>query len=125
MGKKVDGLKTGQVGPQRDIAGHVRDAPVQPDSVAPRITAEQPNRAAVGAKQPEQHPDGGGLARTVRAEEAGDVAGCDSQVEAVERPGAAERLGQTPDFDSELRPGAVSSLRRSVCSCGHRTSPSL
>ena len=62
-GQKVDRLKTCEVGPQRHIAGHVGDPPVQCDRVAPGIAAEQSDGAAVGAQQAEQHPDGGGLAR--------------------------------------------------------------
>ena len=116
-GQKVDGLQTGQVCPQRHIAGHVGDPAVQCDRVAPRIAAEQPHGSAVGAEQAEQHADGGGLARAVRPEKAGDVTWRDGQVEAVERLGTAERLGQTLDFDGKLRQCGVSPLqgRRRHC----------
>ncbi len=100
--QEVDGLHAGQVGPQRHIAWHVGDPAVQRHRVAPGIATEQPHGPAVGAQQSQQHADGGGLARAVRAEEAGDITGRDGQVEAVERLGAAERLGQTPDFDGGL-----------------------
>ena len=40
-GQEVDGLQAGKVGPQRHIAGHVGDPPVQRHRVVPGITAEQ------------------------------------------------------------------------------------
>ena len=103
--QEVDGLQTGEVGPQRDIAWDVGDPPVQRHRIAPWVAAEQPDGAAVGAQQAEQHADGGGLTRAVRAEEAGDVTRRDSQIQTVECLGVAERLVQSLDFDSEL--GAV------------------
>ncbi len=68
--EQVDDLAAGQVGPQRDVAGHVREAAVQFRGVAPRVAAEQPGGAGVGAQQPEQDPDGGGLPGAVGPEEA-------------------------------------------------------
>ena len=50
--------------------GHVREPAVQRDRVAPRVAAEQPARARVGADEAEQHPDRRRLARAVRPEEA-------------------------------------------------------
>ena len=85
-------LQAGEVGPQRDIAWDVGDPAVQRHRIAPRVAAEKSDGAAVGAQQAEQHANGGGLARAVRAEEAGDVTGRDRQVQPVERLGAAERL---------------------------------
>ena len=37
-------LAAGEVGPQRDVAGHVGEPPVQGGGVAPRVAAEQPHR---------------------------------------------------------------------------------
>ena len=118
--QKVDGLKPGEVGPQRHIARHIGDSAMQTDRVAPRVAAEQAHGSAVGPEQAEQHADGGGLACAVRPEEAGDVTRRDGQVEAVESFRAAERLGQTPDFDCELRPCGVSPLQVPGCVSRHR-----
>ncbi len=78
---------------------------MQGDRIAPWVAAEQPHGAAVGAQQAEQHANGGGLARSVGAEKAGDVTRRDGQVQTVECLGVTERLCQVADFDSEL--GAV------------------
>ena len=62
-------LSAGQVGPQVHVAGHVGEPSVQ--ATASRHGSPPSSRTAgVGAQQPEQHADRGGLARAVRAEEA-------------------------------------------------------
>ena len=95
----VDRLAAGQVGPQVDLARHVRQPPVQGDRVAPRVAAEQPDVARVGAQEPEQHADGGRLARAVGAEEAVHLPRADGEVEPVERALGAERLDEPADRD--------------------------
>ena len=85
--EQVDHLAAGQVRPQRHVAGHVRQPAVQRRSRPPRVAAEQPDGAGVGAQQPEQDPERRGLAGAVRAEEAVHLAGADVQVEPVQRPG--------------------------------------
>ena len=72
---------------------------MQLDRVAPRVAAEQPDRAGVGAQQAEQDADGGGLAGAVRAEEAVHLSGGDRQVEPVEGLGGAEGLVQPLNVD--------------------------
>jgi hypothetical protein len=67
---------------------------VQLGGVAPRVAAEQLGVPGVGAQQPEQDADGGGLAGAVGPEEAVHLAGGDGQVEAVQRARRAERLVQ-------------------------------
>ena len=44
--EQVDHLAAGEVRPQRDVARHVRQPPVQRDRVAPGVAAEQPDVAA-------------------------------------------------------------------------------
>ena len=73
--EQVDDLAAGERRPQVHVAGHVREPAVQLGRVAPRVAAEQPDRAGVGAQQAEQHADRGGLAGPVRAEEAMHLAG--------------------------------------------------
>src|SRR4051794_13440657 len=51
------------------------------------------------AHEPEQRPQRGGLARAVGAEEAGDAAGLDVEVEVLDGRDAAVLLGETADFD--------------------------
>ena len=97
--EQVDDLAAAQLRPQRHLARHVREPPVQGDRVAPRVAAEQPDGAGVGAEHPEQDADRRGLARSVRAEEAVDLAGADLEIEPVERPGGAEGLDESRDLD--------------------------
>ena len=92
--EQVDRLAAGEVRPQADVTGHVREAAVQVDGVAPRIAAQHGRRSGVGAQQPEQHPDRRGLAGAVRAEEAVHLARPHRQVEPVERARRAERLDE-------------------------------
>ena len=72
--EQVDDLAAGEVGPERDVAGHVGEPAVQLVGVAPRVAAEEGGAAAVGAQQAEQDADGGGLPGAVGAEEAVDLA---------------------------------------------------
>ena len=95
----VEALAAGQAGPQRDIAGDVGQAPVQPRGLAPRVGAEQFDVTAGGPDQPEQDADGGGLARAVGAEEAMDLARTHREVEAVEGADLPEGLGEVLDAD--------------------------
>ena len=72
--------------PQADVAGHVGQAPVDGDRVAPRVAAEQGGRPAVGAQQPEQDADRRRLARAVGPEEAVHLP--------ARRPGGRGRRGR-------------------------------
>jgi hypothetical protein len=92
--EQVDDLAAGEVGPQRDVAGHVRQPPVQRGRVAPRVAAQQPRGTPVGAQQAQQDPDGGGLAGSVGAEEAVHLPGAHGEVEPVQGPGRAVCLGE-------------------------------
>ena len=97
--EQVDRLAAGQVRPQVDVAGDVGEPAVQRDRVAPRVAAEQRDRAGVGAQQPEQDADRRRLARAVGPEEAVDLALRDLEVEPVERAERAERLDEAGDLD--------------------------
>jgi hypothetical protein len=98
-GEEVDDLAARQLGPQVDVARHVRQAAVELDGVAPGIAAQQGELAGVGAEQAEQDPDRGRLAGAVRSEEAVDRARRDVEVQAVEGSGGAEPLDQPGDRD--------------------------
>jgi hypothetical protein len=98
-GEQVDGLAAGEAGPQLDVAGYVGESAVQGDGVVPRVVAEQPCGAGVGAQQAEEYADGGGLTGAVRAEEAVHLPGPDVEIEAVERAQPAEGLHETGNRD--------------------------
>jgi hypothetical protein len=70
--------------------------------------AEQFDVAAIGVQQAEQHPDRGGLARPVRAEEAVHRPVGHLQVDAVDRHLFAERAGQPAGAHREPRACGVS-----------------
>jgi hypothetical protein len=70
---------------------------VEFDRVAPRVAAEHRRPPGVGAHEPEQDPDGGGLARPVGSEEPVDLAAAHVQVQLIQGPGAAEGLDQALD----------------------------
>ena len=93
-GEEVDRLAAGHRRPQLDVAGHVGQALVQLDRVAPRVATEHPHGAPVGAQQSEEDAHGRGLAGAVWAEEAVDLAVVDLEVEAVEGVHGAEGLDQ-------------------------------
>jgi len=66
-----------------------------------RLAADQ-GLALVGRVQAEYDPHGGGLARPVRADEAGDLAGLDGERYAVQRQRRPEPLAHPVDFDRGL-----------------------
>jgi hypothetical protein len=86
-GQHVDGLAAGQVRPQRDIAGHVGDLPVQFDRIAPGVAAQQAHRACVGFHHTQQDADRGGLSGAVGAEEAVHLTLAHGQCQPVECSG--------------------------------------
>ena len=77
------------------------DADRAPDRVGlgDDVEARDPRVPLVGLAQRRQHTHGGRLAGAVGAEHAEDLAGCDLQVEPVERLGEAEALAQPLGFD--------------------------
>ena len=89
-GEEVNCLPAGEVGPQRDVPGHVGDEPMEIDGVDPRVAAKELHRAGVGAQQAQKYPNGGGLSRAVGAEEARHLAVGDRKIEPVERLGLPE-----------------------------------
>ena len=76
----------------------------RPRTASASVTTSCPKtraRPAVGAQQRRQHPYRGGLAGAVRPEQAVDGAGGHLQVDAVQRPGLPERLGQALGLDGQ------------------------
>src|SRR6266516_1257679 len=120
IGGPVGRVDPGQVGPAGQVRVEGRALDQRPDPrqdpggrTGDRV-AEQADAAPCWVDQAEQHPDGGGLARSVRPEEA--VHGCagDGEAEIVHRDLAtAETLGQPAGGDRRAgwagragRPGA-------------------
>ena len=66
--------------------------------------AEHAALALVGLDDAEQHPQRGGLARAVRAEDAVDRALGHREVDAVDRERAVEALDQPARLDGEIAP---------------------
>ena len=108
--EQVDDLAAGEVRPQGDVAGDVRDAAMDGLDVGPGVGAQQRRGPAVGLQQAQEDADRRGLAGAVGAEESVHLALLDRQVEPVERAGASERLGEFLGFDDSghaptIRPG--------------------
>src|SRR6266536_3504821 len=97
--QQADHLTAGQVGPQGHVPGDVGEPAVQLGGVAPGIPVEEAGGARVGAQQPEEYADRGGLPGAVRTQEAVHLAGADGQVETVQRAGPAEGLDQAGHRD--------------------------
>ena len=62
------------------------------------VVAEQASRPRRRVDDSQQHSDGGGLAGSVRAEDAGDAALRHGKADVIDRPLAVEILGQVPRF---------------------------
>jgi len=88
------GLQRARVEQGADLAERVAQAGVG--------TAADGRGAFVGRVQAEDDPHGSGLARTVRADEPGDLPGYDGERHAVQSEGRPEPLTQPGDFDGCL-----------------------
>ena len=88
------GLQRARVEQRADLAERVAQAGVRPSADG--------RRPGVGRVEAEDDPHGGGLARTVRADEPGDLPGCDGERHTVEGEGRPEPLAQPGDFDGCL-----------------------
>ena len=102
VAEEVDGLAAGESRPEAHLARHVGEAAVEGDDVAPRVPAEHLHVAGVRAQQAEQHPDRGGLAGAVRAEEAVHLTAFHLQVQAVEGGEPPVRLDQSLHADDRF-----------------------
>lgn len=100
--EQVDHLTAGQRRPQRDVTGDVGEPLVQCDGVGPWVAAQKSHLALVCTNKSEQHPKGGGLARSVRPEEPVHFTCLDLEVEAVEGSYSAEVLTGVCDGDDGI-----------------------
>jgi len=88
----------GMDGPRVEECTHVAERPCQ----LPIGTAAHEREAGVGRVEPEQDAQGCGLARAVRADEAGDDAGAHREGEAVHGDYGAVALPQAVDLDGRV-----------------------
>jgi hypothetical protein len=97
--EEVDGLASGEAGPEGDVAGDVGEPLVQLGGVLPGVGAEEFGPALVGAEHAEEDADGGGLPGAVRAEEAVRLPLRHFEVQMVERGHVTEALDQVLSAD--------------------------
>jgi len=93
--EEIDDLPAGQVRPQADLTGHIREPAMESHRVAPWVAPQQHDRPGVSPQQPEQHANGRGLARAVGAEKPVDLTGLDREVETIESARRSEGLDKT------------------------------
>jgi hypothetical protein len=101
--KQVERLRSGERGPQADLAGHVRDATVGLHRVSLAVDAEDLRPTRGRPDQPEQQPDRRRLARAVRSQVADHLSLSHLEVEGDQGPGVAECLGQILCSDRRRR----------------------
>jgi hypothetical protein len=102
--KEVNQFTNGHVGEDRAGLQHRADQAFGHRGLG--FAPEQPRAAVVGAGEPEQHVDGGGLAGSVGPEQRHDLAGCDVEIDAADGAYGPEALGQAVESDGH--PGGVS-----------------
>jgi hypothetical protein len=104
--------------PQERLAGHVGDAVVGFDRIAPCVDAQQLGAAGARPVQPEQEPDRRRLAGPVRSQISIDLARLDGQVERVERKRVAVALREAFCPDRARHPSHDSAPRAAARSLG-------
>ena len=92
-------LPGGQEVVQRRVLGQHAGEAAYLVPVGEGVQAGDADLAAVGGEQPVDHPEQGGLARTVVAEEADDLALLDIQRERVDGDQVTETAGDRLQFD--------------------------
>ena len=95
----VKSLRSGETGPECDVARHIRSIARNGSGVAGRIAALYSDRAGIAVVHAQQHPDGGGLPGTVGAEEPVYLTARNLQVKAVDGAQATEGFYENCDFD--------------------------
>ena len=117
---EIDVLAHGQVVVESELLGHVADDPLDVLALAGDVEAADERLARGRPEDAAEHPDGRGLARPVRAEEAEDLAAADAEGDVVDGGEFAERLGQAADVDagppSPLMPRRRSASERNTSS---------
>ena len=94
-----------QVLVQAEALRHIADLALDLVRVAPDIVTETSALATVGRQQAAKHADRGGLAATVRPEEAVDGPALHLHRQVMHDLASTERLGQAADVDRDLGGG--------------------
>src|SRR5690606_3060890 len=92
-------LRDAQVAVQRELLRHVTDAQAHRLRIARHVQAEHFHLALAGREQAAEHADGGGLAGTVRAEEAVDLRTRHIEIDAIDGNEMAEASRQSAGAD--------------------------
>jgi hypothetical protein len=78
---------------EAEVAGQVPEAAADLHPMTARVEAEQPHGPRVGSDQVQQHPDGRGLARPVRAQKGEDLPGQHFEIDVFNSAGAPVAFG--------------------------------
>src|SRR5262249_10240987 len=83
--QEVDELHAGHILVEPQLAGEVADVAAGVDAVAPAIVAVDGGVPGGRMQEPEQQAQGGRVARSLRADDAADLARRDVEIEPIER----------------------------------------
>ena len=107
LAHELEVLAYGEVLVEREALGHVADAPAQGLGVGWDRETQHVGLTGAGRQEPAQHANGGGLARSVGAEEAVDPGAGDGQVHGVDgqqRSEAAREAARGRSHRSRIGP---------------------
>ena len=90
---------------EAEVVGQHADPGLGCRGIGPDVEALDADQAGVGAQQPGHHPDRGGLAGTIGADQAVEAAGRDRQVDAGDGHVVVEALPQASDLHRSERRG--------------------
>src|ERR1041385_3178319 len=110
-GVELEVLQHGEVVVEAVALGHVSDPAADPLGLVHHVHPDHVRAARGRRDEPGEHPDGGGLAAPVGAEEAEDLAPRHLEVEPLDRHDRAEDLAEPAGYDAR----AVRTKR-----CAHR-----
>ncbi len=96
-------LANRQIFPERETLRHVTDVALDLLGLADDVVAEARAIAAVGRKQPAEHPDRRRFSAPVGAEKAEDLAAADRQRQVLDDVVLAEMLVDAVDVDDDVR----------------------
>ena len=82
---QLQGLPTGQIGPQRHVGGHIRHMLMRRSHICDGV-AGQPGGARGRPEHPQQQAHGGRLPRPIRTKKAEDLPRIEEQIEILQRP---------------------------------------
>src|ERR1043166_5164883 len=105
-GVELEVLEHGEIVVETVALRHVADPAPDPLGLLHHVHPDDVGAPRAGRDQPGEHPDGGGLAAPVGAEESEDFSPCHVEVEALDRHDRAEDLAEPAGYD----PGAVAGI---------------